>query len=133
MVYITGVHALNLKCSLDTCGDWHQSSLNWINPPLRESSASIFGGYGIECNKLIPYNHDLFNVANHIRAILDMLSEGNLSYLRGMRNDFIGESQHVDEMLSLITKLKHTSHWNKIDSLMRKEYMLKWININTNS
>jgi len=23
MKYITGIHALNLPCSLDTCGDWH--------------------------------------------------------------------------------------------------------------
>ena len=29
MKYISGINALNLPCSLDTCGDWHTSALQW--------------------------------------------------------------------------------------------------------
>ena len=29
MEYITGIHALNLNCAIETCGDWHQSALRW--------------------------------------------------------------------------------------------------------
>ncbi len=48
MKYISGIHALNLRCSLQTCGDWHQSGIQWKMPTVRESSNSLFGDYGIE-------------------------------------------------------------------------------------
>jgi len=71
--YITGIHALNINCDLETCGDWHASAIQWKNPNTRYSNESIFKDYGIEYNKNIPENDDLHNVANHIRAILDLL------------------------------------------------------------
>ncbi len=48
MKYISEIHALNLNCSLDTCGDWHQSSLIWTPIKLYESNAFIWNDYGIE-------------------------------------------------------------------------------------
>ena len=48
MKYITGVHALNLPCSLLTCGDWHSPSLQWERLRFSESNDSVFGDYGIE-------------------------------------------------------------------------------------
>jgi len=54
MKYITGIHALNLSCELETCGDWHQSAIQWVHPTILESIGSIFGDYGIEHNKPIP-------------------------------------------------------------------------------
>ena len=48
MKYISGVYALNLPCSLETTGDWHQSSLDWNNIPYKESDNSIFSSWGIE-------------------------------------------------------------------------------------
>lgn len=46
--YLTGIHALNLTCKLDTCGDWHSKSINWNHPDIRESSDSVLKDYGIE-------------------------------------------------------------------------------------
>ncbi len=51
MLYITGIHALNLNFSLLTCGDWHQSGIQWRNIPLFKSDNRILGDYGIEFNK----------------------------------------------------------------------------------
>ena len=54
MKYISGIHALNLRCSLETCGDWHASGIQWKNLTVRESSDSVFGDYGIEDNSSVP-------------------------------------------------------------------------------
>ena len=47
MQYITGQHALNIPCPLLTCGDWHQSAIQWNYPLFRNSNDSVFGDYGI--------------------------------------------------------------------------------------
>lgn len=47
MLYLTGVYALNIENSSNTCGNWHTSSLNWRNIELVESSNSIFQEWGI--------------------------------------------------------------------------------------
>lgn len=36
MKYVSLIHALNLPCSLDTCGDWHTSALQWDSPNILE-------------------------------------------------------------------------------------------------
>ena len=53
MQYITGQHALNIPCPLLTCGDWHQSAIQWKYPLFRNSNDSVFGDYGIE--KMLLY------------------------------------------------------------------------------
>ena len=89
MKYITGIYALNLICNLETCGDQHQSALNWQNIRLKESDDNIFKDHGIEFNKKIPEHNETFNVANHIRACLDMLIDRQFNSLQGMNKDFI--------------------------------------------
>lgn len=68
MKYISGIHALNLRCSLETCGDWHASGIQWKNLTVRESSDSVFGDYGIEDNSSVPGHPGNHKAANHIRA-----------------------------------------------------------------
>ena len=48
MQYLSGIHALNLQCSLDTSGDWHQSAFRWKDLDWRESDGSLWGDYGID-------------------------------------------------------------------------------------
>ena len=98
MKYITGVYALNLNCNLDTCGDWHQSSLNWNNIPLKESDNSFYGTYGLEYSKKIPNHEELFTVSNHIRACLDMLIDRQFDNLQGMNKDFICNDKYNNEI-----------------------------------
>ena len=32
MKYVTGIHALNIPCNLETSGDWHMSAIQWEHP-----------------------------------------------------------------------------------------------------
>jgi len=77
MRYITGIHALNLPCSLLTSGDWHQSGLRWEKITYRDTEDSIFGDWGIEQCSVVPKHEGTYAVANHIRALLDLLEIGN--------------------------------------------------------
>ena len=83
MRYLSGIHALNLNCSLDTCGDWHQSALRWEELDWRESDGSVWGDYGIEENSHIPKHPGTYKTANHIRALLDLLADGNTALAQG--------------------------------------------------
>ena len=127
MQYITGIHALNLPCSLMTCGDWHCSSIQWRRPNLRESKQSIFGDYGIELNVTIPEHEGTYAVANHIRALLDLLELGKFSVAQGMNNDFICNDDYNDEIFSKVSLMTDSPKWNEIDRFMGKEYTLKWL------
>lgn len=89
MLYLSGIHALNIYCALETCGDWHQSGMQWDTLVLLDSAKSIYGDYGIEINKNIPGHTETYNVANHIRALLDLLQQGNYSLAQGMRKNYI--------------------------------------------
>ncbi|KAA9237838.1 MULTISPECIES: hypothetical protein [Aerococcus] len=125
MKYISGVYALNIPCQLNTYGDWHIGALDWSNPKIKESEDSIFKNYGIEIDKSIPEHHEKYPVANHLRAILDMLEDGQTKFLKGFKNDFIGD-KYTDEFFDLVYLLKNNKHWNSIYTLMLREYGVDW-------
>ena len=127
MKYISGIHALNLTCALETCGDWHQSAIQWENPRMKESAGSIFGDYGIEKNHRIPGHDELYNVANHIRALLDLMQDGQFSIAQGMRRDFIGNDAYDTEIFEKVMLLREAPNWREIDRFMEKEYLMKWV------
>lgn len=127
MKYITGIHALNLKCSLDTAGDWHQSSLKWEQIKFNESQNSFFGVYGLEVHDDVPEHPGEFIVANHIRALLDLLVEGDFGIAQGMNEDFVCNPKYNDEIFSKVIKMKELSHWEKIKLFMFNEYGTDWI------
>ena len=129
MLYLTGVHALNIDNSLETCGDWHASALDWSKIVLVDSEKSIFKDWGIETDKTIPDNEGLFNVANDLRAILDLMTnKNNLGYLKGFRNDFICVDTYNELFFSKVILLKSLPHWEDINNLMKKEFMFEWDN-----
>jgi len=127
MKYITGVHALNLPCSLLTCGDWHRSALQWENPRFRDSEDSLFGDYGIEYYSAVPENEGTYAVANHIRALLDLLEVENYSTAQGMNRDFIGNDDYNEEVFAKVVMMKGLPHWRGIDTFMGSEYYGKWL------
>lgn len=127
MLYVTEIHALNLPCSLETCGDWHASAIQWTNPHIRESHESLFGDYGIEQNKNIPEHEGYFNTANHIRALLDLLEAGLFSIAQGMNKDFICNSKYDNEIFEKVYYMRSLANWNEINAFMHKEYMMKWV------
>lgn len=130
MLYITGIKALNIDNSLDTCGDWHTSALDWSTVELKESRNTVFGDWGIEQDKEIPEHKELYNVANDLRAILDMMCEGKIRYLKNFRNDFICTDKYNREFFEKVSILRTNVHWEDIDMLMKNEFMFEWINYN---
>ena len=127
MTYISGRHALNLPCTLDTCGDWHASALQWHTPFIRDSNESVYGDYGIEHNKKIPESNELYSVANHIRAIMDLLELERYTCARGMRDDFICNDKYTNEIFNLVLWQRKLSHWSKVNDFMKKEYKISWM------
>lgn len=123
MMYLTNLHALNLPCSLDTCGDWHTSALDWSKLSLKNSENSIYGDYGIEFNKAVPEHSERYNVANHIRAILDLISERKFSLISNFKDDFICNDTYTQEIFDKVYELL-PSH--DIDTFMRKTYGRRW-------
>lgn len=128
MKYISGIHALNLPCSLDTCGDWHTSALQWGSLKFLESDDSIFKDYGIESCSCVPENKGIFNIANTLRALLDLLVEGNFGIAEGAKEDFICNDRYTLEFFNKVIQLRDTYNWDKIDKFMEKEYKLQWLN-----
>lgn len=127
MKYISLIHALNLPCKLQTCGDWHCAAIQWKNPNMLETEGTIFGEYGIEQNRTIPEHKGKYNVANHIRALLDLLYVGNFTVAQGMNKDFICNSKYDKEIFNQVIKLINIPHWEQIDRFMTKEYLKKWV------
>lgn len=128
MMYITGLHALNITCSLDTCGDWHQSALKWNALQYKDSDEMFFKSWGIEEGKIIPEHTGVYNVANHIRALLDLLQMGNYAAAQGMKNDYICNDKYTMLIFEKVMKMRLLSNWKEIDRLMGKEYKMEWVN-----
>lgn len=127
MKYISGIFALNTPCDLDTMGDWHVSALNWKNPLILESENLPFKDFGIEENKKIPEHNELYNVANHIRACLDLIYLGNFGYAQGMNRDFISNSKYDNLIFENVYLLKDEPNFTQINEFMQKEYRMKWV------
>lgn len=127
MKYVTGIHALNLNCELETCGDWHQSALRWEKVSFADTKNMFFKDYGLEYNKTIPNHDELYITANHIRALLDLLELGKFSVAQGMNNDFICNCKYDKEVFKKVYSMRTLPNWREIDKFMGKEYKLKWL------
>ena len=132
MKYITGIHALNLSCSLETCGDWHRSALQWEHPNIKESETSFYKDYGLESNHKIPEHDEYFTIANTIRALLDLLYDRRFPIAQGMNEDFICNDKYDDEIFNKVYEMKELDYWDEIDLFMQKEYRTKWLKFKQN-
>lgn len=127
MKYISLIQALNIPCRLETFGDWHSTTQNWNKLQVMESDGSLWGEYGIEKNKTVPFSNDTYNVANHIRALLDMLYLEQYAVAQGMKKDFVVTDKYNKEIFSKVLMMKDLPYWNKIDRFMTKEYLKEWV------
>lgn len=123
MKYITGIYALNLPCALLTTGDWHTSALNWEKVKYKESEKTVLGDYGIEYDKNIPEHIGKYNVANHIRAILDIMEDGDVSLISNFKNDYICNDEYTNEIFTKVYLLLPNE---QINNLMHKTYGKEW-------
>lgn len=133
MQYISGMHALNIPSNINTTGDWHRECYDWrpehLDAQLRNSDDPVFKDYRIIKNKDLNFidGDPIYNVADHIRACLDLIEEGSYGLARGMRNDYICTDEYDEEIFKEVLKLKDSDRWNEIDDFMSNEYKLKWI------
>lgn len=128
MMYLTGQHALNIECSLNTCGDWHASSLRWDNITFENSQDRFFKDFGIELSKIKHLSSTPLYVANHIRALLDLLEDGNFALAQGMNAEYICNSKYDNVIFNNVIQMTKLQNWADIDGFMEKEYLMKWVN-----
>lgn len=126
MIYLTGIPALHVSCSLDTCGASEGSEVEWKEANFVESSEMFFKEYGIESDVQIPEHKDKVCVANHIRAYLDLLAMGKLEEAEGMCQ-FIGNVEYNAEIFEKVYSMKSLPHWKEIERFMEAEYRINWI------
>lgn len=112
---------------MPTCGDWHQSALQWEKPTVRESKDSFFGSYGIEDCSHVPEWPGTHKTANHIRALLDLLADGHFAVAQGMRKDYICNDELDSEVFAKVYEMHSLPSWQKIKSFMGKEYGMRWV------
>lgn len=78
-------------------------------------------------NKNIPEHSETYAVANHIRALLDLLEIGNFSTAQGMNKDFICNDDYTSEIFEKVSRMRILLNWLDIDRFMIREYYQKWI------
>ncbi|MDR0950183.1 MAG: helix-turn-helix domain-containing protein [Candidatus Ancillula sp.] len=124
--YISGIHALNLRDGTNTPGDWHRSALDWSKVDLRQSKKSPLGNWGIEGKCNVPNFQKKYYVANHIRALLDLVSCGEFAKAQGMNKNFIDNPDYDDLIFEKTSQLSGQDNWHDIYNFMWKEYGKKW-------
>lgn len=132
MRYITGIIAFGVECQRNSIGKWNITKNDFLNEKLmelKESDESPFKDYGIEENKIVPY-HDFctYNVADHVRAYLDMLHEGMFSELKGLFYECIGDGKcRHDIFMTVYGKLRHLAEFKEVNEFMLEEFGNAWI------
>ncbi len=132
MRYITDIHALNLPCSLGTTGDWHRFGIQWKEPRMLATEDLPWGTWGIECDSdsnIPEHENKRFSVANHVRAIADMIALGRFSVAQGSSEDYLDGHDYDEEIVTHIAMLKDTDNWDDISRFMEQEYGETWTRV----
>ena len=133
MEYLSGIIAFGIPCRDNSCGIWNYTKEQFTDENLLKpynSEQYPFGDYGIEENKIIPYHEDeeLFNVATHIRAYLDMLVENRFEELKGMFEQAINDGKCRGKIFSLVyDKLRARDDFMPIHMFMAEEFGNAWL------
>ncbi len=126
MQYITGLHALHCPCSLQTPGKPYHG-VDWTYPATADTDNTFFKDYGIEVNESVPAHGPSTLIANHLRACLDLLSEGKTQPLVGLKREIIANNQYTAELFDKVITLKEMPIWNEVSWFMGCEYGLQWL------
>ena len=139
MKYISGMICFGIPCREDSVGTWLYTKQDYTDPDnlkLYESDDSIFKDLGIEQDKIIPYHDDgeLFNVANHTRAYLDMLANCEFDKLRDVFYDYIS-SKHCRYVIfrETYTRLSKLDTYKDIHKFMSEEFGNAWMSFCTDA
>lgn len=131
MKYLTGILAMQIPCDLPSQGIWRLSRKDFLNDELfvlKESDDSRYKDWGIEQNKIVPGREFmLYNVANHVRAYIDMLEDMQFDTLKGLFMEAIAEPKcRHDIFMAAYGKLRHLADWQEYNSFMKKEFGNSW-------
>ena len=124
MKYISNEYALNIPCSLKTSGDWHYNSYPVEKAKLFDSNESYFGDFGIEEHVI---NNKTYFVANHLRAILDLMFCKKFDFLKGFKDDFIVVDDYNSMFFDKVYELRNLDMWDEVNFLMKEEFMIEWL------
>ena len=132
MKYLTGILAFQVPCELDSLGLWNMSKKSFTDESLwdmRESDESRFKDWGIEKDKIIPgRDYTLWNVANHVRAYVDMLEGKQFDKLKGLFLEAIFEPKCRQDIFMLTYgKLRHLADWSEYNRFMKDEFGNAWM------
>lgn len=131
MDYITGIYALNLAAPEGTPGDWHHSCIDWERVPFSRVEDSPFGDWGIYSREVTQKGR--VSVANHLRACVDLIADGQFSAVQGMRENFIDDDTYDEAIFEKVLELRNKPNWDEIDIFMGHEYMMRWIRYKENA
>ena len=132
MIYLSGPLAFCVPCDLPTPGEWRISPSMWTdentNKHLRNTDDYPFKDYGIEKNKYIQYRPIcLYNVANHVRAYLDMLYEERFSEMEEMFRNYIDNGKCRREIFDQVYyRCRNLAEFHDINTFMAKEFGNAW-------
>lgn len=132
MRYITGILAFGVQCERNSTGKWNLTKSEFLDEKLmelKESDDYPFKDYGIEENKLIPY-HDIctYNVADHVRAYVDMIYEKRFDELVGLFYECIVDMKCRGDIFMLVYgKLRHLAGFQKVNQFMTEEFGNAWL------
>lgn len=127
MQYITGLHALQCPCTLGTPGDTHHTSVDWTYPTLADTSTAFYKDYGVETDKEVARLSGNRNVANHIRAALDLLAQGKVNDLSGLKREILANDQLTPELFNKVIELHTENVWNRVSWFIGCEYGIEWL------
>ena len=129
MMYLTGELAFGIPCKLETNGRWDISRKQFANATFVDSDNTLWGNYGIEEAKIIPGKEfTVFNVANHVRAYLDMLlAVDDLSKMEGIYEDWIGAVKYrLDIFECVYSRMRDHERYNDVVAFFIKEFGNAW-------
>ena len=128
MKYVTGVYALNLQCSLDTGGDWHQPCLDWRDSiRFKDSGNSVLGDFGIEEITFMPgYTlKDAFCEYNTNRSLAIQKYGKSLEDLIQAKSssDAVYRADHIRACLDLLIDGRYRDVTGMRNSFLDDKYM----------
>lgn len=132
MQYITGYLAFGIPCELPTPGKWNITKQEYLDEnlfKLRDSDESPFKDYGIEKNKIVPHREFcLFNIANHVRAYVDMLYDGQFDMMRDLFFECINNAKAREDIFMLVYgKLRKLDCYKEVNEFMTEEFGNAWL------
>lgn len=127
MKYVTGVNALNFNCVRNAYGNCDAALSKLEGAEVKETEGSIYGEYGVLAFDGVPGYAGTLYVANMLRALLDLLVDGDFTSAEGARDTYIRNDAQSREFMEHVAELNGLVPWGPIDAFMRKEFMMDWI------